>query len=118
MRVCIPTTAPGGLDSSPPKHFDLMEVIDYYDLEDDGSFEHTAETRYCGGGCFDVVEAMVRRETKALVVNNISPSTYRRFVTEGVKVYFADGRTSRVLLVRMSDGTIQQLDPMTQTSRL
>ncbi len=118
MRVCIPTVSPGGPDAGLPDHFDLMETIDYYDLREDGGFDHVAETRYCGGGCYDIVEAMIRRDVKALVVRSISPYTLRRFKDSGVKVFYGDGRSSRQSLKMLADGTLPELDPKTQTTRL
>jgi len=118
MRVCIPTVSPGGPDASLPDHFDLMETIDYYDLDEDGHFEHTAETRYCGGGCYDIVEAMVRRDVKALVVRSMSPYTLRRFTSSGVKVHSGGRNTPRQSLKKLADGTLPELDPKTQTRRM
>jgi len=118
MRVCIPTLSPGGPDAVLPDHFDLMDVIDYYDLEDDGGFDHVAETRYCGGGCFDIVEAITRRGVNALVLKSISPGTFRRFTSAGVKVYFAGTSLPRELLKALSEGRLAELDPRTHTRRL
>jgi predicted Fe-Mo cluster-binding NifX family protein len=118
MRVCIPTVAPGGPDAVIPAHFDLMETVDFYDLRADGSFDHAAETRYCGGGCFDVVEAITKRGVEALVLRSISPSTLGRFRRAGVKVYFAGDSSPRQLLKSLAMHSLAELNPKTQTSRI
>ena len=118
MRVCIPTVSPGGPDASLPDHFDLMETIDYYDLDEDGQFEHVTETRYCGGGCYDIVEAMVRRGVKALIVRSISPYTLWRSASSDVGVFFAGRNSPRTSLRLLAEGKLPELDSKTQTRRL
>ena len=118
MRVCIPTVSPGGPDARVPEHFDLMEIVDYYDLRDNGDFDHVTVTSYCGGGCFDIVEAITRRGTEALVLKSISPSTHRRFTSAGVKVYFAGSSAPRQLLKSLTEKSLPELDAKTQTMRL
>lgn len=86
-----------------------MEIIDYYDLRADGEFDHSSQSVYCGGGCFDVVEAMIRREVKAVVVGGMSASTLQRFKTAGVKVYKADGLAVRILLDFLVKGRLEEL---------
>jgi predicted Fe-Mo cluster-binding NifX family protein len=109
VRVCIPTREPGGLDSVIPAHFNEMEIIDYYDLRTDGEFDHFSQSVFCGGGCYDVVEAMIRREVAAVVVGGMSASTRQRFRTAGVKVYRADGLAVRVLLDSLVKGSLEEL---------
>lgn len=117
VRVCIPSKEPGGPDATIPDHFNEMEVIDYYDLEPGGEFEHSAQSVFCGGGCFDVVEAMIRREVRAVVVGGMSASTLQRFRMAGVKVYKADGMLVRALLGSLASGRLEELSPR-QTSAL
>lgn len=109
VRVCIPSKKPGGPDSVIPSHFNEMEVIDYYDLRADGGFDHSAQSGFCGGGCYDVVEAMIRREVKAVVVGGMSASTLQRFKMAGVKVYRADGVAVRSLLDSLATGRLREL---------
>lgn len=109
MRVCIPTKKPGGPDSAIPGHFNEMEVIDYYELESNGEFDHSAQSVFCGGGCFDVVEAMIRRGVAAVVVGGMSASTLQRFKMAGVRVYRADGLVVRSLLDSLASGRLGEL---------
>ncbi|MBN1678013.1 MAG: NifB/NifX family molybdenum-iron cluster-binding protein [Candidatus Thermoplasmatota archaeon] len=111
MRVCIPSRKPGGPDSVIPDHFNEMEVIDYYELRPDGEFEQSAQSVFCGGGCYDVVEAMILRKVEALVVGGMSPSTLQRFRMAGIKVYRANGAEVRSLLRSLASGSLKQLDP-------
>lgn len=117
VRVCIPSRKPGGPDSTIPGHFNEMEVIDYYELRPNGEFDHSAQSVFCGGGCFDVVEAMIRREVKAVVVGGISASTLQRFKTAGVKVYKADTPVVRSLLDSLASGRLTEFSAK-QTSTL
>jgi len=111
VRVCIPSKEPGGPDSTIPPHFNEMEVIDYYELRPDGGFEHSAQSVFCGGGCFDVVEAMILRKVEALVVGGISSTTLTRFRMAGVKVYSGDGHEVRHLLRSLAAGRLKELGP-------
>ncbi len=110
MRVCIPSRKPGGPDSVVPDHFNEMEVIDYYELRPNGEFDHSAQSVFCGGDCFDVVEAMIRREVKAVVVGGMSASTLQRFKTAGIKVYRADSPLVRSLLDSLASGRLTELN--------
>ncbi|OGS57052.1 MAG: hypothetical protein A3K60_08180 [Euryarchaeota archaeon RBG_19FT_COMBO_56_21] len=110
--------SPGGPDAALPEHFDLMETVDYYELHQGGHFEHTAETRYCGGGCYDIVEAMIRRDVEALVLKSVSPYTLRKFTSSGVRVYFAGTHSPRQAMQLLADSRLPELDPKTQTRRL
>lgn len=94
-----------------PDHFNEMEVIDYYELRPDGEFEQSAQSVFCGGGCYDVVEAMILRKVEALVVGGMSPSTLQRFRMAGIKVYRANGAEVRSLLRSLASGSLKQLDP-------
>jgi len=93
-----------------PGHFSEMEVIDYYELGPDGGFDHSAQSVFCGGGCFDVVEAMIRRDVKAIVVGGMSASTLQRFRMAGVKVYKADSPLVRSLLSSLALGELAELN--------
>lgn len=117
VRICIPSRKPGGPDSTIPGQFNEMEVIDYYELRPNGEFDHSAQSVFCGGGCFDVVEAMIRREVKAVVVGGISASTLQRFKTAGVKVYKADTPVVRSLLDSLASGRLTEFSAK-QTSTL
>lgn len=116
MKVCIPSKRPGGPDSIIPGHFNEMEIIDYYEVRPDGGFDHMAQSAYCGGGCFDIVEAMIRRGIEALVVNGITASTLNRFRSEGVKVLRADDQVVRTLLDAVAAGRLKALNPKQASS--
>lgn len=111
VKVCIPSKKPGGPEALIPPHFNEMEIIDYYELRSDGEFEHAAQSVFCGGGCYDVVEAMILRKVEALVVGGMSSSTLQRFRMAGVKVFRANGGEVRALLRSLASGSLQQLDP-------
>jgi len=110
VRICIPSRKPGGPDSVISNHFDEMEMIDYYDISPYGTFDHSAQTAYCGGGCFDVVEAMIRRGIDSVVVNGISPSTLQRFRAAGVRVLKADQPHVGTLITSFISGQLKEFD--------
>lgn len=91
MRLCIPSPYPGGPSTPLSKEFELADMLDYYELDSDGSYGQFAQTRNCIGACIDPVEAIMRRGVEKIVVKGIGPSYLARFHSAGIKVYLADG---------------------------
>lgn len=109
MRVCIPCNLPGGPENTVTASFEEADVLDYYELHEDGNFEHEAETKNCFAGCVDPVDAIVKRRTEAVVVVGIHPSSLMRFWNAGVRVYRASDPSVPVLLNRLASGQLEQL---------
>jgi predicted Fe-Mo cluster-binding NifX family protein len=110
VRVCIPCAEPGGPDSAIESPFEEAPILDYYDLNTDGMFEHTARMRNCeGASCIDPVDAITGRRTEAVVVTDISSSNLMRLKNAGVKVYAAENPSVRVTLEDLARGALGEL---------
>jgi predicted Fe-Mo cluster-binding NifX family protein len=110
MRVCIPTVSPGGLDSKIPKTFEGIEYADFFDVRSDGQVDLVAETRYCDGGCLDMVEAITKRGVDAIIVGGMGSNSLRKFKLAGVKVLLADNSSPRLLIKSLVDGRLVNLE--------
>ena len=87
MRVCIPCLSPGGPEGILSPSFRDAEILDYYECSDDGSCEHTAQMRTCGGAsCVDPLEAVIRRHVEVVAVRSISRSDSWALGKAGVAV--------------------------------
>ena len=98
MKICIPSQSPGGPDAIVSTSFEEAELLDYYEIHEDGNFDHTAQMRLCDSGCSDPVEAIARRGTEAIVVASISPGKYGRFGRAGVMMLRANNPSARGLI--------------------
>lgn len=111
VKVCIPCAEPGGPDAAIESPFEETDILDYYDLRQDGMFEHTAHMRNCGGAaCIDPVEAIVGRKSEAVVVTGISQSNLMRLKNAGVKVLVATNPSVRVILDELASGSLKELN--------
>lgn len=110
MKVCIPCAEPGGPEAAIESAFEATDILDYYDVGEDGRFEHTAHMRNCGGAaCIDPVDAIVGRKVDAVVVTDISGSNLTRFINAGVKVLAAENPSVRVTLEDLGRGALREL---------
>lgn len=73
-------------------------MLDYYELNLDGTFELMAQTRNCIGACIDPVEAIMRRGVERLIVKAIGSSYKSRFRSSGIRVYQADSEQVEELM--------------------
>lgn len=109
MRICIPCQFPGGPDAVVSAPFEESELFDYYEVQEDGKFEHLAQMRPCLGGCSDPIEAVTRREVKAVIVAGISPSSLMRFSNSGIMVLRADSPSVRALIDSFATGRLVKI---------
>ncbi len=117
MKVCIACAYPGGPDAAIVDAFELSEMLDFYDLHENGEFEHTAQTRNCLGGCADPIEIIVRRGTESVVVLTLSPNSLLRLVNSGVRVFRTNNPVVRSSLDLLSGDGLTEID-RNQFSRL
>jgi len=109
LKICIPCQFPGGPDAVVNAPFEESELLDYYEVHEDGNFEHLAQTRPCLGGCSDPVEAITRRGVEAIIVVEISPSSLMRFSRSGIKVLKADNPAVRSLIDSFVAGDLKEI---------
>jgi len=109
LKICIPSQFPGGPDAAATAPLEEAELLDYYEVHQDGNFEHLAQTRPCVGGCADPIESITRREVKAIIVAGISPGSLMRFRNSGVKVFRADTPVVRSLIDSFIAGSLEEI---------
>lgn len=109
MKICVPCQFPGGPDGVVTAPFEESELLDYYEIEEDGNFEHIAQTRYCTGGCSDPVEAITRRGVGSIIVTGISPGSLTRFSNEGIKVYRTDPGQVMSIIDSFISGRLEEM---------
>lgn len=85
-------------------------MLDYYELDPDGSYEQVAQTRNCAGGCSDPVERISRRQVDLLIVTGISHSFLNRFKRAGVKVLKASSQQVDVLLKAAAQNRLEEIE--------
>jgi predicted Fe-Mo cluster-binding NifX family protein len=100
---------PGGPSAEISDAFEDSELLDYYEVNPDGSLDHLAQMRSCQGGCSDPVEAVTRRNVDAIIVNRISPHSLMRFYNAGVKVYAADSSSVSSLIDSFIAGELKEI---------
>jgi len=88
---------------------ELSEILDFYDLREDGRFEHTSHTRKCLGGCSDLVETIVRREVEKVPVLTLTPNSLFRLLGAGVKVCRVVDPSVRVTLDMLAKGELEEI---------
>lgn len=109
MICCIPCLSPGGPDAIIAPSFEESELLDYFDIREDGAFEQIAQTRPCIGGCSDPVEAVARRGADAVIVLGISPHSLMRFSSFAVRVLKADQTSARALIAQLVAGRLEEI---------
>ncbi len=110
MRVCIPSPYPGGPDTPVTAEFELADMLDYYELNPDGSFAQIAQTRNCIGACIDPAEAITRRGVEKVIVRGISGSYLMRFRNAGIKVLKASDTGVAQLLRAAAKNELKEID--------
>ena len=110
MKVCIACAYPGGPDAAIIDAFELSEMLDFYDLHENGEFEHTAQTRNCLGGCADPIETIVRRGTERVVVLTLSPNSLLRLANSEVRIFKTDNPVVRSSLDLLSRDGLTEID--------
>ena len=109
MRICIAGQSPGGPDGTVTAPLEESEVLDYYDLTGEGSFEHLAQTRQCAGSCSDAVEGIARRGAKTVIVADLSPDSLLRFRSAGIRVLKASSSSARELMRLFSANRLEEI---------
>jgi predicted Fe-Mo cluster-binding NifX family protein len=110
MKVCVPSTSPGGPEAPIGAPFKETDLLDYYELRPDGEFEHLAQMRNCGGGaCIEPVEAIRHRGVESVIVASLGPDTLLRFHNYGIKVFAADGPSVRAALGSLAAGGLREI---------
>jgi predicted Fe-Mo cluster-binding NifX family protein len=110
VKICIACAYPGGPDAAIVDTLELSEMLDFYDLHENGKFEHTAQTRNCLVGCADPIETIVRRGTERVVVLTLSPDSLLKLTNSGVRVFRTDATVVRSSLDLLSRNGLTELD--------
>jgi len=109
VRICIPCQSPGGPEGAVTAPLEESEVLDYYEVYGDGSFEHVAQTRQCAGACSGAVEGIARRDVKTIIVAGISPSSLLKFKNAGIRVLKANSRSIRRLMDAFAMNSLEEI---------
>jgi predicted Fe-Mo cluster-binding NifX family protein len=110
MKVCIPCAEPGGPDSAIESAFEETDILDYYEVDEDGRFVHTAHMRNCGGAaCIDPVDAIVGRGVDVVIVTDITPANLMRFKNAAVRVLVSDNPSVRSTLDEFTQAKLREL---------
>ena len=110
MKVCIACAYPGGPDAAIVDSLELSEMLDFYDLRENGEFDHTAQTGNCLGGCADPIETIVRRGTERVVVLTLSPNSLLKLTNSGVRIFKTDHPVVRSTLDLLSRDGLTEID--------
>jgi len=105
----VPCGNPGGPEAPITNGFEESEVYDYYEVAEDGRFEHVAQARHCTGGCADPVDTLVSRGAEAVIVTGLRPSTLFRLVKGGVRVFLTKNPSVRATLDDFSSGNLEEV---------
>ena len=89
--------------------FELADMLDYYEIRTDGTYDQVAQTRNCAGGCSDPVERISMRQVDLLIVTGISQSYLNRFRRAGVKVVRATSQSVDELLRAVASDNIEEM---------
>jgi predicted Fe-Mo cluster-binding NifX family protein len=103
----MPCQYPGGPDGTVAVPLEESEVLNYYEVHGDGSFEQVAQTRQCAGACSDVVEGIARRGVKTIIVAGISPNSLLKFKNAGIRVLKANSRSVRELMYAFATNSLE-----------
>jgi predicted Fe-Mo cluster-binding NifX family protein len=109
VRICIPCQSPGGPEGAVTAPLEESEVLDYYELDSDGSFEQVAQTRQCAGACSDAVEGVTRRDVKTIIVAGISPNSLLKFKNAGIRVLKANSQSVRELIDALATNILEEI---------
>jgi len=109
VRICVGCAFPGGPDAAITDNLEESEMLDYYELRDDGSLEHIAQTRKCLGGCADLVESIVRRGVRRLIVKGMFPGSLLRLKNAGVGVFLAAHPSVKESVKQLHEGTLKEI---------
>jgi len=109
MRICIPSPYPGGPPTPVTATFEEAAMLDYYEVEQDGSYSQIAQTRNCIGACIDPVEAIMRRGVERVVVRSIGPSYLMRFRNAGVRVFLANSEEVDELIKSIAKDELKEM---------
>jgi len=109
VRICIPCQDPGGPDGVVAAPLEESEVLDYYEVHPDGSYECLAQTRQCAGSCSDAVERISRRGAKVIIVKSVSPSSLLKFRNLGVRVLKANSSSVAELMRDFAKNRLEEI---------
>jgi predicted Fe-Mo cluster-binding NifX family protein len=110
VKICIGCADPGGPETEIVDPLELCDVLDYYELQKNGEFEHVAQTRKCLGGCADLVESIVKRGVEMVVVISLSPNSLLKLSNSGVRVYRTENPSVKVSLDLPSRDKLVEID--------
>ncbi|MCU0851897.1 MAG: hypothetical protein MUC90_01375 [Thermoplasmata archaeon] len=83
------------------------ELFDYFEMREDGTFEHTAQGRRCL--CADLIEPIIRRGIDAAVVKDLTTTSLFKFASANVKVFVTQESSVRASLEALQSGTLEEL---------
>ncbi|MBE0517821.1 MAG: NifB/NifX family molybdenum-iron cluster-binding protein [Thermoplasmata archaeon] len=110
MKVCIPCTDPGGPDSVIATRFEETDLLDHYDVDADGRFEHTAQIRNCGGAtCVDPIDAIIGRGVDAVIITGLTPDSLMRFHQGSVRVLMTADPSVRATLDALARNELEEI---------
>ncbi|HJH30030.1 MAG TPA: dinitrogenase iron-molybdenum cofactor biosynthesis protein [Methanosarcinaceae archaeon] len=113
MRVCVPSSLPGGLDAPVSEHFGHCEVFTVIDVEDgkivkawplsndDEGQEHT---------CAIPVQRVAGAGVEHMIVGGIGQGPLMGFIQENIKVYSGASGTVEETVKRFIAGTLSNTD--------
>jgi len=107
VKICVGTQLPGGLDANILFSLEDSELFDYFEMHEDGSLEHTAQTRRCL--CADLIEPLIRRDIDAVVVKDLSTTSLFKFASAKVKVYVTEETSVKASLDALRAGKLEEL---------
>ena len=110
MKICIGCADPGGVEAVIVDPLEQCDVLDYYELQRNGEFEHVAQTRKCLGGCTDLVESIVKRGVEIVIVISLSPNSLLKLSNSGVRVYRTNNPSAKISLEMLSRDKLVEID--------
>jgi predicted Fe-Mo cluster-binding NifX family protein len=85
------------------------EFLDYYNVREDGGFEHIAQTRQCAGSCSDPVEGIAKRGVRAVIIAGLSPNALLKFHNAGIRVFNAKSASVPDLIREWAAGRLEEV---------
>ena len=109
MRICVGCAFPGGPAAAITDNLEESEMSGYYELGDDGSLKHIAQTRKCLGGCADLAESIAGRGVQRLIVKGMFPGSLLRLKNAGVDVFLAAHPSGKESIKQLHEGTLTEI---------
>lgn len=114
MKIAIPSSAPGGLDSPHAVHFGHAEAFTLVEVSEQGvtQVQVLPNQAHAQGGCTAVVSLLKNAGVQALLAGGMGARPLAGFQQVGIEVYFSQGApTVGEALRLLTEGSAPRFGP-------